>query len=59
MICDMNIKPVRPSDTNGATEVKRTGTEFSAVDFKEAIYKKVNWSGKITPRQLTFTSWNT
>ena len=55
----MNIKPVRPSDTNGATEVKRTGTEFSAVDFKEAIYKKVNWSGKITPRQLTFTSWNT
>ena len=36
----MNIKPVRPSDTNGATEVKRTGTEFSAVDFKEAIYKK-------------------
>ena len=23
MICDMNIKPVRPSDTNGATEVKK------------------------------------
>ena len=39
--------------------LKRTGTEFSAEDLKEAIYKKVNWSGKITPRQLTFTSWNT